>query len=59
MGVSQMAALKRGIAGTDFVAKFGARELTQVGCTEVIGIRALAGANGMSKFVKANAGSWQ
>ena len=49
-----MAALRLGIVGAGFVAKFHARALTQVRCMDVAGITALAGAEELSAFVKDN-----
>jgi predicted dehydrogenase len=47
-------ALKLGMVGAGFVAKFHARALTQVRCMDVAGITALAGAEELSAFVKDN-----
>jgi len=49
-----VAALKLGMVGAGFVAKFHARALTQVRCMDVAGITALAGAEELSAFVKEN-----
>jgi predicted dehydrogenase len=54
-GGSEVEALKLGIVGAGFVAKFHARALMQVRCMDVAGITALAGAEELSEFVKENA----
>jgi len=46
--------LKLGMVGAGFVAKFHARALTQVRSVEIAGITALAGAEALSRMVKAN-----
>lgn len=49
-----MQTLKLGMVGAGFVAKFHARALTQVRSVEIAGITALAGAEALSRMVKAN-----